>query len=127
MMTDAELIAHQQEQKRHFAQRELNKVADEKVAKLQAKWKDTWPKYRVTETCFFKDRQGLDRLYDPTSTQKDENGDHRPLYLETWGHPAHYMVPENEAAKSMWEIFTPGDLVDMGQALTPMAHEARAL
>ena len=70
------------------------------------------PKYRVLELCYHKNLEGIDRLYDPESTARDDNGDHKPLYLETYGIPAHYMEPANDAAKAMVKKYPPADYLD---------------
>ena len=56
------------------------------------------PKYRITAICYGED----DKIYDPEATQKDEDGNPKPLYMETWNeYPAYYMEPANEAARAM--------------------------
>ena len=66
------------------------------------------PIYRITEICYC-----FDRLWDPTTQQKDDKGDPKPLYMEWTEKPAYYMVPANAATEEMYAKFPPAPWADV--------------
>lgn len=73
------------------------------------------PRYRITAVCYHNDR-----IYDPESTPKDDEGEHKPLYMEFDGRPAHYMEPANDAARAMWEKYPPSAWFDPINRMTAL-------
>lgn len=78
------------------------------------------PKYRITATCYHNDR-----IYDPESMPKDDNGDTKPLFFEFEGRPEHYMEPANAAARAMYEKFKPAAWFDPINRMTAIPTDVQ--